>query len=178
MNNIKCLLVGCIGFFGLGILTSCSDDSSSSAQPINYSYFTTDTVLVNGVDKNAQAELAETAQSVNSSLQQLSAIDMATHPDVKMPAPPNAKQLGMDQIVSVSWNGPVEPILKKIADVSNYKLSVLGDEPNIPVLVNVNYQNTPLADVLRDITYQVADKATITVYPASKTLELRYFKTQ
>ena len=170
--KIKSFFALSLFLLALLALSGCSSDTPT----VNYSYFTTDTVPINSVDQNAQAELAETAQAVNDSLQQLSAIQLATHPNVPMPAPIDAQAVGMNQIVSVSWNGPVEPILKKIAETSNYQLNILGDSPNIPVLVNVNYQNVPLAEVLRDITYQVSGKATITVYPASKVIELQYFK--
>lgn len=149
--------------------------SCASTKHVQYSYFSTDQAPVNSVDKNAQAELANTAQAVNQSLQQLSAIKMATHPNVPMPAPIDAKAVGMDQIVSINWNGPIQPVLKKIADTAGYKLNVLGSAPQIPLIINLNAQNETLATILRNITYQASNTGAITIYPASKVLELRYY---
>ena len=160
------LLAGTIG------LTSCGDGT----QKIDYAYFNTNQAPVDSVDKNAQAQLAETATSVNQSLQQLSAIKMATHPGIPVSAPANAKQLGLTQMVSVNWHGPAESILKQIAKVGHYKFQVLGTRPNIPVLVNINDKNVPLANVLRDVAYQISTQGTVETYPKSRIIELRYKK--
>ncbi|MCL5261667.1 MAG: DotD/TraH family lipoprotein, partial [Gammaproteobacteria bacterium] len=82
----------------------------------------------------------------------------------------------MDKIASIDWSGPVGPLVKKIATASNYKLRVLGTPPAIPILVSISAKDTPLADILRDATFQCGNKANIVVYPASRTIELRYVK--
>ena len=152
------------------LLSSCG----GSTQKINYAYFNTNQAPVDSVDKNAQAQLAETAASVDQSLQQLSAIKVATHPGIPMSAPANAAQLGLTQMVSINWHGPAESILKQIAKVGHYKLRILGTRPQIPVLVNINAKNVPLATVLRNVSYQVATKGTIETYPKDRVIELRY----
>jgi defect-in-organelle-trafficking protein DotD len=91
-----------------------------------------------------------------------------------MPVPVNAAQVGMAQIVSVSWNGPAAALLKQIAEGSHYKLQILGTAPSIPLVVNVNADNQPLADILRDVTYQVAKEASVKLYPKQRIIELRY----
>jgi defect-in-organelle-trafficking protein DotD len=138
-------------------------------------YVTTKNTPVPAVDKNSQQELAEATVSVTKSLQELAAIQMATHPSVKMAAPMNPKTIGMDQQTSINWTGPVEPLLKRIASASHYKLRVLGRRPAIPLIVSVMRKEQTLAEVLRDTTYQVAKKANVTVYPSSKVIELRYY---
>lgn len=157
----------------LAILAGCSKEQPKFVD-LSLKYITTDSAPEPSVDQKAQAQLAETAQSVNQSLQQLSAIQMATHPDVKIQAPMNAAAIGMDQQTSIDWTGPVEPLLNKIAKASQYKLRVLGSQPAIPVIVSINAVEQPLATILRDTTYQVALKARITVYAKTKTIELRY----
>lgn len=159
---------------GLAALaTSCS-----SPQPMDYAYVTTGSAPINAVDQNAQTELAQAAVSVDQSLQQLSAIKIATNPQVKMPPPVNPSAIGMAQITTLNWTGPIEPLLKKIAAESGYKVNVLGKEPAIPIIVSINAQNEPLAEILRNITFQAdnADnKAQITLYPEQKVIELRYY---
>ena len=119
-------------------------------------------------------QLAEAAASVDSSLQQLSEIQVATHPDVNIGTPENAKTLGMTQITSINWTGPIEPLLQHIATMSHYTLHIVGNPPAIPVLINLNKKNEVLATILRNITYQAAKQATITTYPKKHVIELRY----
>ena len=150
-----------------------------SSKKIDYTYITTDSAPVTEVDRNTQAQLAQAAVSVDKSLQELSAIKIATHPQVRMAAPVNPKKLGMEQLSSIDWNGPIEPLLQKIAKASHYKLKVLGVAPVIPIIVSVNADNEPLADILRDVTFQAQNKAGIVVYPgrsvSSRVIELRYY---
>ncbi len=172
MINIK-LLLSHVGLYSLILLAGCQSKN------INYAYITTDSAPVTAVDKNTQAQLAEAAASVDKSLQELSAIKIATHPKIKMAAPVNPKQLGMEQMSSISWNGPIEPLLSKIATAAHYKLKVLGVPPAIPILVAVDAQDEPLADILRNVTFQAQNKASIVVYPgrsaATRVIELRYY---
>ncbi len=141
---------------------------------LTYSYITTDSAPVKVGNANAQAQLAETSVDVGHSLQQMSAIDKAIHPKTKISEPMNPATIGMAQQTSLNWDGPIEPLLNKVASASHYKVRVLGKEPAIPVLVAIDKHNVPLATILRDATYQIEKKADIKVYPATKTIELRY----
>ncbi len=143
---------------------------------MKYSYITANSAPVNAVDRNAQSQLAETSASTSKSLQQLSAMQMAVHPKAKLAAPLNPKRLGMTQITSLNWNGPIEPLLRKIADASHYKLHVLGTKPAIAVLVSIDAHNQTLAEILRNATYQVEKKAAVKVYPGRHIIELRYYR--
>ena len=64
----------------------------------------------------------------------------------------------------------------KVAKVAHYKFRTLGQEPAIPILVGVRSREKglSLAEILRNLDYQAANKATIVVYPEQKTIELRY----
>jgi defect in organelle trafficking protein DotD len=120
------------------------------------------------------AKLAEAASSVSHSLQRLAEIEIATHPDAKLPPPPNPSQIGMDQLISVDWTGPVEPLLARIGKLSRYRVRVLGIQPAIPAIISVSEQDTLLADVLRNIELQMKHKGRIKLYPKSRVIELRY----
>ncbi len=120
------------------------------------------------------AKLAEAATSVSHSLQRLAEIETATHPGATLPPPPNPSIIGMDQLISVDWTGPVEPLLKRIAKSSRYRVRLLGIPPAIPIIVSVTTQDTLLADVVRNIQLQVEKKARIKVYSRSRVIELRY----
>jgi defect in organelle trafficking protein DotD len=138
-------------------------------------YITTDSAPVQAVDQNSQDQLAEAATAVGKSLQQLAAVELAIHPKAKLGAPLNPQTIGMAQQTSINWTGPVEPLLKRIAQATHYKLRILGHEPAIPVIVSIDSTDKPIATILRNATFQVVKKANITVYPASKVIELRYY---
>ena len=155
------------------LLAGCASDSKRIVD-LNLNYVTASSVPTGGVDKNAQAQLAEAASSVNQSLQQLSAIQVAKNPNVKIPTL-NPAATGMTQQASIDWNGPVEPILNKIASATGYHLRILGSNPAIAVLVSIDADNQTMAEILRNVTYQVEKKASVSVYPATKIIELRYY---
>jgi defect-in-organelle-trafficking protein DotD len=125
-------------------------------------------------DQQAQAQIAEASIAVGKSLQQLAAIQMTVHPPKHLRRPFNPNTIGMSKTASISWVGPVEPVLKKIAQATHYHLRVVGHKPSLPVIVSLNAQNRPIADILRNIMYQVILKADIAVYAKSRTIELRY----
>ena len=156
-------------------LTGCANESAKQVN-LNLRYITADSAPVSASDTNAQAQVAEAATSVGHSLQQLSAIQMATHKGVKLGKPYNARAIGMAKQASLNWNGPVRPAVQKIASASGYRLRVLGSKPAIPVIVNVNASNQTLAQILRNVTFQAEPAAMIKVYPRSRVIELRYNK--
>ncbi len=158
-------------------LVGCSN--SKRVVDLNLRYVTANSAPINSQDRNAQEQVAEASSSVSGSLQELSAIDMANTPASKrntIGKPFSPSDTGMTAQASIDWNGPVEPVLKKIASAAGYSLRVLGSAPPIPVLVLVNAENQPLADILRNVMYQVNNKAAIAVYPKARVIELRYFK--
>ena len=153
------------------LLASCS---SKKMVDLNLKYVTTDSVPAQTDDKPAQAQVAEAATAVGQSLQELSAMQMALHPQTKLGNPVNADTIGMGKLASVAWTGPVKPLLQKIAEATGYQLNVIGQKPQIPVLVSLNMHNVPIATILRNVIYQVVTKANVVVYPNRRIIELRY----
>lgn len=133
-------------------------------------------VRFRGMHDDAEVKLVEAASSVSHSLDQLASIERAMYPHLSLPQPENPAAIGMQHLASVDWNGPAEPLVEKIAQASNYRLRVLGHNPGIPVIVSVTKKNQPLADILRDVTYQSVKRANIVVYPGSHVIEMRYIR--
>lgn len=127
-----------------------------------------------GLDQAASIKLAEASASVSHSLVELAEIEKAVHPGARIPPPPNAVCIGMAKLASVNWTGPVEPLIRKIATITHYRVRVLGKSPAIPALVSISAKNTPLADILRDASFQVMKKADVVLYPRSRVIEIRY----
>lgn len=126
------------------------------------------------VRDEAEVKIAESADSVSESLKELAEIERAVNPAVSLPAAPNPARIGMAGTASIDWIGPIEPLVRRLADASNYRVRILGPRPPIPVLVHVTTQNAPIMDILRDVTYQAQKKADIVVYPSTHIVELRY----
>ncbi|MBN2690165.1 MAG: type IVB secretion system lipoprotein DotD [Gammaproteobacteria bacterium] len=124
--------------------------------------------------KLAEGELAHSSVAIKNSLLQLAEIKRATHPQVRLPLPPNAKNIGMDKLASIDWTGPIEPLVRDVARVCGYKLRVLGKHPAVPVLVSVHEKNVPIVYILRNAGFQAGNRVNIVLYPRSKILELRY----
>lgn len=128
------------------------------------------------IPDDAAIKLAEAATSISQSLTDLKAIEKASAPPVNNKQLPYPTSYDMNQLASVDWSGPIEPLLQRIASVSGYKLRTIGRRPAIPVLVSIDARNTPIGYIIRDTNFQAGTKATVNVYPAIKIIELRYGK--
>ena len=125
---------------------------------------------------NAQIQLAEAATSVSKDLNQLAAIEKAKMPKSSLQSPPSPASIGMAQLASTDWTGPIEQLMQKIAKASNYRLQIIGRKPAIPVIVSVSAENEPLATILRDTSFQAAKKVDVVVYPRRRIIEMRYLR--
>jgi defect-in-organelle-trafficking protein DotD len=128
------------------------------------------------VPSGPDVALSEASYSVSRSIVSLSEIAQASRPLPALDPPPNPASYGMAELTSVDWSGPVESLVKQLAEASNYRLRVLGNKPALPVLVTVSAKNEMLADVLRDVGYQCGRRANVVVFPDSRVIELRYAK--
>lgn len=122
----------------------------------------------------AEATLAEAANSVSKSLISLDQMQQATTPLPPTYQAPDPATYGMSNLVTIDWNGPIEPLLTQIADATGYTVNILGKEPTLPIIVTVIAKNKPIGEVLRDAGYQCGDKADIVIFPNTKIIELRY----
>ncbi len=124
----------------------------------------------------SEASLAEASYSVSRSMVDLAETAQASHPLPALTPPPSPATYGMAGLTTIDWSGPVEPLLKQIAKAANYRVSVLGTPPAIPIIVTIYTKNAMLGDILRDVGYQCGRRATVTVFPGSRVIELRYAK--
>lgn len=120
--------------------------------------------------------LTEASYSISRSLVDLAETAQAAHPIPKLAPPPAPATYGMGMATSIDWSGPVEPLLRQVAQSSDYRLRTLGSPPAIPVIVTVYAKNEMLGDILRNIGYQCGRRASVVVFPESRVIELRYAK--
>ncbi len=152
-------------------LAGCANESAREVN-LNLKYITANSAPIKTNNEHAQAQIAEASTSIGHSLQQLSAIQMAQHPGIKLPKANNSK--GLSHLASLNWNGPIEPVVSHIAAAAGYHFQVLGRKPAIPVIININSDHQTLGSILRNITLQAQPTATIKIYSSQQIIELRY----
>ncbi|ARG96610.1 type IVB secretion system lipoprotein DotD [Legionella micdadei] len=131
---------------------------------------------LNAPSDDATIKLAEAAVSVSDSMLEMAKVEKVITPPKRdnVLTIPNAYNL--QARASVDWSGPIEELTARIAKAAHFRFRVLGKEPAVPVLIDLNIKDESLAEILRDIDYQAGKKANIHVYPNSQVVELRYAK--
>ncbi len=126
-----------------------------------------------------QQQLMTSAQSVAQSLRTLAKTQGGPESRSALDtAPLITAEGGMGSLASLDWSGPIEPLLQKIATLTNYRLKILGPTPATPILVSImspEGEDRVLADILKDASLQANKQARIVVYPELKIMELRYY---
>lgn len=117
--------------------------------------------------------LAEAADRASRSLETLAAVEQAQSPGVAVQPIHNAPD-ELERAITVEWIGPAEQLAQKLADRASYQFLAYGDPPPIPLLVNVNVENRPVIEVLRDIGLQLGARADVKVDAQKKMVEIHY----
>ena len=131
---------------------------------------------VNSPSDDASIKLAEAADSVTDSMQQMARVTKVINPPSKNNALTIPNTYNLQAKASVDWSGPIAELTERIAKAANYRISVLGKAPAVPILISLDVKDESLADILRNIDYQAGKKANIYVYPNRQVIELRYAK--
>ena len=123
---------------------------------------------------DVEYQLAKAALSIEDSLRTLAATQQihaknAINTDILI-----TPQGGMGGLASLDWSGPIEPLLEKIAEMTQYRVKVLGPIPHIPVIISISSRERTIADILKDTGLQAGKRANLVVYPTSRIIELRY----
>jgi defect in organelle trafficking protein DotD len=117
--------------------------------------------------------MAEAADRASTSLQTLAAIEQTKSPGVAVAPIHNAPE-ELARAMTITWVGPPEQVLRKLADRASYNYVTLGNRPPVPLVVNVDVQNKPVIDVLRDIGLQFGVRADVRVDSERRMIELHY----
>jgi defect-in-organelle-trafficking protein DotD len=117
--------------------------------------------------------LAQAADKASNSLQTLAAIEQQKSPGVAVEPIRNAPE-ELARAITVTWVGTPEPILRKLADRASYSFVTIGNRPPTPLVVNVDVQNKPVVEVLRDIGLQLGVRSDVKVDADRRIIELHY----
>ncbi len=117
--------------------------------------------------------IAAAVDKASAALQTLASVEQARNPGSSIQQVPYAPQ-ELRRSVSVEWVGPIEPIMRRLADRAGYDMQVNGDLPPAPVVVTVNARQKSVIDVLRDLGLQAGQRADVVVDPEHHIVELNY----
>ena len=117
--------------------------------------------------------MAEAADKASRSLETLAAVEQARSPGVAVQPIYNAPS-ELRRSVTFEWIGPADQVTKKLADRASYQFATYGDAPPVALLVNLNVENKPVIEVLRDIGLQLGSRADVKVDSERKIVELHY----
>ena len=151
-----------LSFLGLSACSGTGTHSGSNGNP----------QLVASPDK-ATLLLAQAADKASSALETLAAIEQKRNPAAGVPPISNVPD-ELKRAMTISWIGPASPITQTLANHAEYGFNVLGDEPPVPIVINLEAENKRVIDLLRDIGLQLGNRANIRVDANEKIVELQY----
>lgn len=117
--------------------------------------------------------MAEAADRASTSLETLAAIEQQKSPGVAVQPIHNAPE-ELARAITITWVGPPEQVLRKLADRASYNFVALGNRPPVPLVVNIDVQNQPVIEILRDIGLQLGVRGDVKVDSERKIIELHY----
>lgn len=117
--------------------------------------------------------LAEAADKASNALQTLAAVEQSNAPAVAV-APIHNAPPELMRAMTITWYGPAEALLKKLADRASYSFITVGNEPPVPLVVNMDIENRPVIDTLRDVGLQLGVRGDVKVDSMRRMVELHY----
>jgi defect-in-organelle-trafficking protein DotD len=122
----------------------------------------------------AMIDTAQAAVSISHNLTELGLAQRNEQGMLKRESEVSDLPLVLSRLVSIDWAGPVEPLIKQLADGAQLRVKVIGVAPAIPVTVGLHKRDTSVYQILQDLRGQVGNRAEIVVYPSSGVIELHY----
>lgn len=165
-SNMK-LVFGTVAMMvALSLVSGCSGKLTKRERNIR------DPQVVTSPDK-VSLMLAQAADKASNALEELAAIEQSRSPAVAVQPIHNAPPELM-RAMTITWMGPVEPLLKKLADRASYTFISVGDRPPIPLTVSIDAQNTPVIDIMRDAGLQLGVRADVKIDSTRRMVEVHY----
>jgi hypothetical protein len=123
---------------------------------------------------NAEAQLAEAAAGVSRTLNNLAAMQRASHPEIYKNLPDVGSSKQTSGIATVHYVGPVEGLLEKIAKKTGLVFITYGQKTATPIIVSIDAVERSLETIIQDISYQAQNHAYVKVNAPQNRLELVY----
>lgn len=143
----------------LSLITGCAIDQPKTEKNIDQSLLM----------------LQKTASNILESLTQLAEGEQFEKMKLKPNEPRISIQIpGMEQVVTMPWNGTMEEAVSKLARFSGYEVKFMGKPPIIPILIQIGREPATISDHLRNIGIQADSHADLIIEPRQKIVEVRY----
>ncbi|MEO0393106.1 MAG: DotD/TraH family lipoprotein [Pseudomonadota bacterium] len=157
----------CCGLATAALLAGCG-----VAPPFETATAITPPSVVTTLDPVSQSLLAA-AERTSDALDRLSLVEQTRTP---VPDPGRVSQAppGLDRKANIDWNGPLAPLVARIAAEGGYEFRTVGDVPVVPVVVDITRDDETLVEILRNIGYQATGRALVSVDVAQRRIEVRY----
>lgn len=149
---------------GLGLLGACTPGSLMDNKR--------DPQVVASPDR-VSLMLAEAADKASDALQTLAAVEQSRAPAVAVQPIHNAPPELM-RAMTITWYGPAEGLVRKLADRASYTFLAVGDKPPVPITVSIDVENQPVIDTLRDVGLQLGVRADVKVDSTRRMVEIHY----
>jgi len=117
--------------------------------------------------------LAEAADKASNALETLAAVEQNRSPGVSVQPIHNAPN-ELRRAITLRWAGPVEQVTRLLADRASYSFVTIGSKPPVPLVVNIDAENQPVVEALRDVGLQLGTRADIKVDSTRQIVELHY----
>lgn len=163
------------------MLVGCAGTNNNTQGPYGYGYGSNSSssnaaLSQTQINTQVQNQLEQAANSAQASLQELAAIEkLQAQNNVSIPLS-DVDDPALNQMISIKWYGPIEPLLAQIASTTGYQFQVYGKPPSLPVLVNVDTTTQPSSaiNIIRNVDLQAGLKVAILVFTDQKIISLRY----
>jgi defect-in-organelle-trafficking protein DotD len=122
-----------------------------------------------------QADLNDAAATATQSMLELARLQKAHDNQGQLPFEA-INDPALEQLVSVRWYGPIEQLLRNVAQKTGYQLQVYGKPPKTPILIDIDNSQDPTTakQVLTNADLQAKNDASVLIYVKEKIISLRY----
>lgn len=128
--------------------------------------------VVTTLDPVSQSLLAA-AERTSQALDRLSLVEQTRTP-VPDPGRIDKAPPGLDKLANIDWNGPLAPLVARIAAEGGYEFRTVGEVPTVPITVDITRDNETLVEILRNIGYQATGRALVSIDVSQRRIEVRY----
>jgi defect-in-organelle-trafficking protein DotD len=128
------------------------------------------------INNQVRASLVQSAAQTQASLAELSSIEKTRFQKNNTLPLANINDPALNVVVTLKWNGPIEPLLRQMASLTGYQFQAFGKAPFSPILVNIDDTDNPVSalTIIRNADIQAGLNAQILIYQDEKVISLRY----
>ena len=120
-------------------------------------------------------KLAQAADKASRALDDIANIEQQQNPTASPIQNTDADALpALMQPVSLRWSGPIELVGRTLAERAGMRFRVKGNQPAVPLVVNVDAYQQPILHILRDVGLQAGSRADLAINQNEGVVEVRY----